>query len=73
MEAACDAGGVHPERFHLTLTLDGRPVLDGWWGSEATARRKWAEAVGDYGRDGTTVALVDTETGETLANWPQPD
>ncbi|MCW7941708.1 hypothetical protein AAW14_06645 [Streptomyces hygroscopicus] len=59
-----------PERFHLTLHLDGRPVLDGWWGDEATARKKFREAVGDYGRDGARIALTDTETGEQLASWP---
>jgi hypothetical protein len=61
-----------PERYHLTLTLDGRPAMHGWWGSETTARRKWAETVGDYGRDGATVILVDTEAGEQIANWPAP-
>lgn len=59
-----------PERFHLAVSLDGRPVLDGWWGSEKTARKKWAEAVGEYGRDGARITLVDTETGEKLAVWP---
>ena len=63
---------VNPERFHLTLALDGEPTLDGWWGSEATARRKWAETVGEYGRDGARITLVDTETGEQLAVWPDP-
>ena len=28
------------------------------------------ETVGDYGRDGARIVLVDTETGETLASWP---
>jgi hypothetical protein len=61
-----------PERYRLTLTLDGRRVLDGWWGSEETARRKFRSTVGDYGRDGAEVALVDTESGETIASWPEP-
>lgn len=25
-----------PGRYHLTLHLDGRPALDGWWEREAT-------------------------------------
>lgn len=61
-----------PERYRLTLTLDGRRVLDGWWASEATARKKFTATVGDYGRDGAHVTLVDEETAETLASWPEP-
>ncbi|MEU6216724.1 hypothetical protein ABZ845_04260 [Streptomyces sp. NPDC047022] len=61
-----------PGRYHLTLTLDGRGALDGWWEREATARRKFASTVGDYGRDGAMVVLVDTETDEQLAVWPEP-
>lgn len=64
---------TNPDRFHLTLSLDGRPALDGWWGSETTARKKWAEAVGEYRRDGARITLVDEETGEELAAWPEPD
>ena len=59
-----------PNRFYLTLALDGRPAMGGWWGSEATARKKWAETVGEYGRDGALITLVDTETGKQLAVWP---
>jgi prophage tail gpP-like protein len=61
-----------PERYRLTLHLDGRRVLDGWWDSEKTARRKFTATVGDYGRDGAEVALVDTASGETIASWPTP-
>ncbi|MGW5477727.1 hypothetical protein [Streptomyces sp. NPDC004008] len=60
-----------PSRFHLTLTLDGERVLDGWWSSEQTSRRQWASTVGKYGRDGARITLVDTETGEQLASWPE--
>jgi hypothetical protein len=61
-----------PGRYRLALTLDGRRALDGWWGDEETARKKFKDTIGDYGRDGATVALVDTETGETLDSWPEP-
>jgi hypothetical protein len=61
---------MSPGRFHLTLARDGRPAMHGWWGSEAVARAKFTEWVGDWGRPGATVTLVDEETGETLTTWP---
>lgn len=61
---------MHPERFHLTLTSAGRAAAQGWWGSEAVARSKFTEWVGDWGRPGARVTLVDEETGETLDDWP---
>jgi hypothetical protein len=45
--------------------------MDGWWESEATARRKFASTVGDYGRDGARIVLTDTVTGATLTTWPE--
>lgn len=62
---------MHPERYHLTLTAAGRTVAQGWWGSEVVARGKFTEWVGDWGRDGARVTLVDEETGETLTTWPE--
>ncbi|MGW4784249.1 hypothetical protein [Streptomyces sp. NPDC004230] len=59
-------------RYRRTLTLDGQRVSDGWWDSEQTARKKFRAAVGDYGRDGARITLVDTETGLTLDSWPDP-
>ncbi|MFI1166597.1 hypothetical protein ACH4UM_24075 [Streptomyces sp. NPDC020801] len=64
------AGAQNPERYHLTLTAGGRTVQHGWWGSEATARRKFAGWIGEHGRPGARIVLVDEETGETLASWP---
>ncbi|MBA2951977.1 hypothetical protein [Streptomyces himalayensis] len=60
------------QRYRLTLTMGGRPTMDGWWASEKTARRKFAGLVGEYGSiDGATIVLVDTADGEqVLASWP---
>ncbi|MFD4596686.1 hypothetical protein ACFWPQ_01510 [Streptomyces sp. NPDC058464] len=60
-------------RFHLLLTLDGQPAQHGWWGDEATARDKHREWIGVWGRPGARIALVDEETGETLAEWPEEE
>lgn len=59
-----------PGRYHLTLTRDGRPAMHGWWGSEAVAQAKFTEWVGDWGRQGATVTLVDEDTGTVLTTWP---
>ncbi|MET9445456.1 hypothetical protein [Streptomyces sp. NPDC006610] len=59
-----------PSRYYVLLTIDGRPVLHGWWGSEATARSKVSGLIGDYGRPGVRVTLTDEATGETLTEWP---
>ena len=63
---------VNDERYRLTLYLHGRPVFDGWWALESTARRKFAETVGQYGgRDGARIVLVDREDGgRVVAAWP---
>ncbi|MFE2048039.1 hypothetical protein ACFXAS_05990 [Streptomyces sp. NPDC059459] len=58
-------------RYHLTLASDGREMMHGWWGNEATARRKLAAWVGEHGdRPGARVTLVDEETGSVLTEWP---
>jgi hypothetical protein len=62
---------VNPaSRYHLTLTVGGRPVMHGWWEKEATGRRKLTTWVGEQGRPGARIALVDEETGKTLDEWP---
>lgn len=57
------------DRFHLTLTVDGRPAMHGWWGSEATARAKFLRWVG-WEVTAARVVLVDEETGTVLDEWP---
>lgn len=60
------------DRYHLTLTLDGRPAMQGWWPREETGRRQFASWVGERGdMPGVRIVLVDEETGETLAVWPK--
>lgn len=65
---------MNPGRFHLTLTVDGRPVVHGWWSVRATADRKFREWIGAQGsKPGARIMLVDTATGETLTEWPDED
>lgn len=69
----CHSGVVdHPERFHLTLTSAGLPSMQGWWASEATAREQFKVWVGNWGRPGARITLVDEETGTVLTEWPDP-
>lgn len=59
------------QRYHLTVTIDGRPVVHGWWSDRTTADRKYRGWIGDYGsRSGARITLTDTATGEQLAAWP---
>lgn len=63
-----------PGRYHLLLAVDGRPMMHGWWASEETARRQWTAWIGERGSmPGARITLVDEETGETLASWPEED
>ncbi|MFE0887941.1 hypothetical protein ACFW4Q_02700 [Streptomyces rochei] len=60
-------------RYRVTVTVEGSPLMHGWWGSEATARRKFTTWVGEHSsRTGARVTLTDEETGETLTEWPDP-
>lgn len=64
---------MNPDRYHLTLTSAGRRAMQGWWGSEETARDQLAVWVGNWGElPNARIALVDEETGETLKEWPEP-
>jgi hypothetical protein len=65
-----EPSGVEPAvRYHVILSIEGRRALDGWWGDEPTARRKFRQLVGQQGRDGVTVTLVDEEQGAVLTSW----
>jgi hypothetical protein len=60
---------VTADRFHLTLTTAGRPVMHGYWPLESTARSKFTSWVG-LGVADARVLLVDEATGVTLDEWP---
>ncbi|MEV6833518.1 hypothetical protein AB0N17_03135 [Streptomyces sp. NPDC051133] len=61
-----------PGRYHLLLSSDGRPMMHGWWGSEATARRKLIRWIGERGSlPGARITLTDEGTGTVLTTWPE--
>ncbi len=60
-----------PGRYHLLLTVDGWPMMHGWWDDEATARRQFVAWIGERGSmPGARITLTDTETGEELDCFP---
>jgi hypothetical protein len=59
-----------PQRYHLTLTIDGQPAMHGWGGKRATAERKYKGWIGEHGSiAGARITLADTD-GRELAAWP---
>ncbi|MFE0470446.1 hypothetical protein ACFW2V_02370 [Streptomyces sp. NPDC058947] len=62
---------IGPGRYHVTLIVDSRPMMQGWWGSEAVARGKFREWVGGRGKAGVRITLVDEDTGTLLTSWPE--
>jgi hypothetical protein len=62
---------VDDQRYHLSLTLDGRPAMQGWWDSEKTARRQFTTWIGERGSmPGVRIVLVDELEQLVLASWP---
>ncbi|MFI5473239.1 hypothetical protein ACIA6D_23735 [Streptomyces cacaoi] len=61
------------DRYRLTLTSDGRPMMRGWWASDDAARVQLAVWVGSWGElPGARITLDDQEMGETVTTWPEP-
>ena len=65
---------MSPPRFHLALTVAGRPVMHGWWSKRSTADRKFREWIGEQGSTpGARVTIVDEASGDVLEAWPDED
>ncbi|MFI9155702.1 hypothetical protein [Streptomyces sp. NPDC053367] len=62
---------MSPGRYYLTLLIGGRPVQHGWWADQAVALRKFTEWVGERGRPGARITLVDEETNTVVTTWPE--
>jgi len=63
-----EGDGVSSERYQVTVYRDGRPVVRGWWGSLATAERKYAGWIGQH--EGARVVLTDELEGRVIHRWP---
>ncbi|MFE3853888.1 hypothetical protein ACFXPN_22440 [Streptomyces griseorubiginosus] len=63
-----------PQRFHLTVSATGRPVMHGWWSRESTARDKFRDWIGAYGRmPAAHVCMVERIGAEErlMESWPE--
>lgn len=63
------------DRYCLTLTIQGRIIMRGWWSGLPTADRKLAAWVGERGGvEGTRITLTDeadeADDGRVLKTWP---
>ena len=62
-----------PERFHVTVSSVGRPIMHGWWAAPATARNKFRDWIGEYSKM-PEVYITLTERAGTdellLTSWP---
>ncbi|WP_141203518.1 hypothetical protein [Streptomyces griseorubiginosus] len=62
-----------PQRFHLTVSSGGRPVMHGWWSREATARDKFRDWIGAYGAMPAARLLLVERSGHDerlVESWP---
>ena len=57
-------------RYRLTLMMDGRQTMRGWWADETAARAQIPVWVRDWGVEGAVITLVDTATGTVIHRWP---
>ncbi|MFE9454184.1 hypothetical protein [Streptomyces sp. NPDC006739] len=48
-------------------------MVQGWWGSEETARRQFSTWINEQRTlPGARITLTDEETDQTLMTWPEP-
>jgi hypothetical protein len=65
---------VDNEQFHLILSADSQPVMNGWWSKQPTAEHQYLSWIGSWGSiDGARITLAErTDDGErVIASWPE--
>ncbi|MFB7244671.1 hypothetical protein ACFCYX_19685 [Streptomyces populi] len=60
-----------PGRYHLLLSVKGRPAMHGWWKTEPAALEQYRGWIGTWGRPGARVELVDTADGRVIHSWSE--
>ncbi len=63
----------NPERFRVTASSAGHPIMHGWWAAEATARDKFRDWIGSYGQMPEVHVVLTELIGadeHLLASWP---
>ncbi|MFF3884064.1 hypothetical protein [Streptomyces sp. NPDC001914] len=60
-------------RYHVTLVLDGKPTMHGWWKTKPLAMSQYGGWIGRWGRPGARITVVDADTEDLLAEWPSGD
>ncbi|MFE2969935.1 hypothetical protein ACFXKC_40965 [Streptomyces sp. NPDC059340] len=59
------------QRYHLTLSAGGQPVMHGWWAARTTAERKFRSWKDEHGAvAGARIVLADEQEHLVLASWP---
>jgi hypothetical protein len=56
---------VRPGRYHLLLTVNGRPAMHGWWNNEMIARTQFRAWEGERGRPEQAMACPLVSAAET--------
>ncbi|MFG3585159.1 hypothetical protein [Streptomyces sp. NPDC047990] len=58
-------------RYRLTLSLDSRPAMTGWWDDRPVADRQFSSWVGERGEmPGVRIELIDTADDRVIHRWP---
>ncbi|MET8420541.1 hypothetical protein ACWD7C_01065 [Streptomyces sp. NPDC005134] len=60
------------DRYRVTLSIEARIIMRGWWSDEAVAERKYTRWIGERGGvDGARITLTDEQDGgRVLQSWP---
>ncbi|WP_338704292.1 hypothetical protein V2W30_40980 (plasmid) [Streptomyces sp. Q6] len=64
-----------PDRYHLTLAIDGRTILRGWWDNAGTADGKFDGFRDEHeAHAGAHLLLTEWDAGREwpLREWPTP-
>jgi hypothetical protein len=63
------------DRYRLTLSTEGQPVMHGWWSDLEIAEKKFDAWVRERGsRVGARITLIDeADGGRLLKAWPDED